>query len=243
MARRNWYGGAIVIALLTLALTVAVGCGGEDGSPAAVGDTAANTVTTSGTGEAHAAPDMAEMTFGVTITSANAKRALDDASKVAERIAAALKKQGIDAKDLQTQDVSIYPQYGDQGGKEVVTGYEASLSVRAKVRNIAKLGEVIAAATAAGANDISGPTFSVQDPAQARQQAIEEAVGDARTSAEAMAKAAGKSVGSVLSMSFDDAGVAPEAAYEYDMGDGKAAPIEPGEMGVTVTVRVVFELK
>ena len=202
-------------------------------------------MTASGTGTTQAVPDTAEMSFGVTTTSPNAKAALDEASKGAEQIASAVKKQGIAAEDIQTQNVSVYPQTVDQNGKQVITGYQASLNVTVKVRDISKLGEVISAANAAGANDISGPTFTVGDPAPARAKAIEAAVADARKSGEAMAKAAGKSVGAVLSMSSSDVGMVPGPLYGAAgmAGAVKSVPIEPGQLDITANVVVVFELK
>ena len=116
--------------------------------------------------------------------------------------------------------------------------------MRVKVRDISKLGEIISAANAAGANDISGPTFTIDDPAPARAKAIEEAVADARKTAEAMANAAGKSVGAVLSMSSSDAGSVPMVYGAADAaGAAKAVPIEPGQLDITANVVVVFELK
>jgi uncharacterized protein YggE len=237
MALRNRYANAALLAALALALVALAGCGEASTTPAGA---AANTVTASGAGTTQAV-----MSFGVSTMSANAKSALDEAAKSAEQIAAALKKQGIADEDIQTQDVSLYPQTVDQGGKQVITGYQASLSVRVKVRDIAKLGEVISAANAAGANDISGPAFTIDDPAPARAKAIEEAVADARKSAEAMAKAAGKSVGAVLSMSSSDVGLVPGPMYSAsDMaGAAKDVPIEPGQLDITASVVVVFELK
>ena len=244
MALRNRYATAALLAALALALVVLAGCG-TAGTTTAAGATTTNTVTASGAGTAQAAPDTAEMSFGVTTMSANAKSALDEASKVAEQIASAVKKQGVADEDIQTQDVSVYPQTVDQDGKQVITGYQASLSVRVKVRDIAKLGEVISAANAAGANNISGPTFTIDDPAPARAEAIDEAVADARKSAEAMAEAAGKSVGEVLSMSSSDVGMVSGPMYsEADMaGAAKDVPIEPGQLDISASVVVVFELK
>jgi hypothetical protein len=241
MALRKRYAAAALLAALALALVALAGCGAA-GTTATAG-AAANTVTASGAGTSQAVPDTAEMSFGVTTTSPNAKSALDEASKTAEQIASAVKKQGIAGEDIQTQDVSVYPQTVDQNGKQVITGYQASLSVQVKVRDIAKLGEIISAANAAGANDISGPTFTIDDPAPARAKAIEEAVADARKSAEAMAKAAGKSVGGVLSMSSSDAGVSPMYSASDAAGAAKAVPIEPGQLDITANVVVVFELK
>jgi len=241
MALKNRYATAAALAALSLALVALAGCGDTTNVTAAA---AANTVTASGAGTAQAAPDTAEMSFGVTTLSANAKTALEDASKAAEQIAAAVKKQGVAEEDIQTQDVSVYPQTVDQDGKQVITGYQASLSVSVKVRDIAKLGEVISAANAAGANSINGPSFTVADPAPARAEAIDEAVADARKGAEAMAEAAGKSVGDVLSMSSSDAGVVPMAYAVSDAGGAaRDVPIEPGQLDISANVVVVFELE
>jgi len=242
MALRNRYANAALLTALALALAALAGCGEAGTTPAGA---AANTVTASGAGTTQAAPDTAEMSFGVTTMSPNAKSALDEASKSAEQIASAVKKQGIAGEDIQTQDVSVYPQTVEQGGKQVITGYQASLSVRVKVRDISKLGEIISAANAAGANNVSGPTFTIDDPAPARAKAIDEAVADARKGAEAMAKAAGKSVGEVLSMSSSDVRLVPGPMYgTADMaGAAKSVPIEPGQLDITASVVVVFELK
>ena len=242
------YASAALLGALALALVALAGCGA---APLATTTTTAsqggvtNTVTAAGTGTTQAAPDTAEMSFGVTTMAADAQTALDDASKAAAQITAAVKKQGIAAEDIQTRDVSVYPQTTDQNGKVVITGYQASLSVQVKVRDIGKLGEVISAANAAGANSISGPTFTIADPAPVRAKAIDEAVADARKSAEAMAQAAGKSVGDVLSMSSSDVGSFPSPMYDMAAGSAATAkvPIEPGQLDVTANVTVVFELK
>ena len=242
MVSRDRYATAALLAALALALVALPGCGEATTTTAGA---AANTVTASGAGATQAVPDTAEMSFGVSTMSPNAKSALDEASRTAEQIASSLKKQGIADEDIQTQDVSVYPQTVDQDGKQVITGYQASLSVRVKVRDIARLGEIISAANAAGANNISGPTFTIDDSAPARAKAIEGAVADARKSAAAMAKAAGKSVGGVLSMSSSDVGLVPGPMYSTsDMaGAARAVPIEPGRLDISASVVVVFELK
>ncbi len=139
----------------------------------------------------------------------------------------------------------MYPQTAERDGEQVITGYQASLGVQVKVRDIAKLGEVISAANAAGANSISGPTFTIADPAPSRAAAINEAVADARKSAEAMAAAAGKSVGEVLSMSSSDVSMVVGPMYgASDMaGAARDVPIEPGQLDITAGVVVVFELE
>lgn len=239
MAFRTKYASAALLAALALALVALAGCANGNTTPAGA---AANTVTASGSGTTQVAPDMAEMSFGVTTMSSNAKSALDNASKVARQIASAVKKQGVADEDIQTRDVSVYPQTTDQNGRQVITGYQASLSVQVKARDISKLGEIISAANDAGANTISGPAFTIDDPAPARATAIEEAVADARKSAEAMAKAAGRSVGEVLSISSSDVGTVAGPVYDRALA-AEGVPIEPGQLDITANVVVVFELE
>ena len=204
-----------------------------------------NTVTSSGSGKVQAVPDEAVMAFGVTAQDANAKKALDEASAAAKKITAALKKEGIASEDIQTSNVSVYPQQTDQSGKVVITGYQATISVNAKVKDIGNLGDIITAANDAGADTISGPSFTISEDSTYRAEAIDKAVADARKSAEAMAKAAGKSVGDVLSMSSANVSVPlPMGGTAYAADAARAAvPIEPGQVEVTADVTVVFELK
>lgn len=236
---------ALVAALaLGLAAGALGGCTKVVTTPTTPAGAAANTVAASGTGTAQATPDTAEMNFGVMVASDNPKKALNDASTAAEKIAAALKKAGVDDKDIQTRDVSVYPETSYKGGRDVVTGYRATLSVQAKIRDIGTLGDVINAGNNAGANSINGPTFTVADPAPTRAKAIEKAVADARKSAEAMAKAGGKSVGAVLSMSSSDVAAQPMPYAADALGARmKSVPIQPGQLDVTSNVTVVFELK
>ena len=241
-APKRLTGIAISALALAVALAALTGCTKVVTTPAG---SAANTVTATGSGTSQATPDTAEMSFGVTRHSSDSKTALSDASKVAEAITAALVKAGVDSKDIQTQDVSVYPQTVDQNGKQVVAGFDAAIAVRVKARDLAKLGDVITAGNGAGADNINGPTLTIADPAPTRAKAIDKAVADARKTAEAMAKAGGKSVGGVLSMSTSDVSSAPGPFYDTARAAGaaKSVPIEPGQLDITVTVTVVFELK
>lgn len=229
--------------VLVLALLALVGCQTKVvTSPSGV----INTVTAQGEGKTAATPDQAEMTFGATVTGTDAKKTLAAASKASDAIVAALKKAGIDAKDLQTAGVSLYPQQDYREGKApTITGYQASIQIRVTIKDIAAVGNIINAASAAGATDIGGPSFTLSRDSDARAQAIEQAVADAHKRAGVMAKAAGKSLGEVISMS--EAGVSVPVIYgERALGaaDAAAAPkIEPGTLDITANVTVVFELK
>jgi uncharacterized protein YggE len=242
MSARKRFAAVTTIAALTLALLATAGCTKVITAPAG---SAANTVTATGSGTAHAAPDSADMSFGVTRHAADAKTALADASTVAQSITDALTKGGVDKKDIQTQNVNVSPSYAVQNGKQVVAGFDASIAVSVKIRDLAKLGDLITAGNAAGADNINGPTLTLADPAPTRGQAIALAVADARKTADAMAKAAGKSVGGVLSISTSDVSPGPVPLFDSATaaGSARSVPIEPGQLDVTENVTVIFELK
>ncbi len=231
----------LLAAAALLALTSATGCTTKVvTSPAGA---AINSVTASGSGKVSATPDEATMSFGVNSRATDAGKALAAASKTAEKISAAVAKAGVDKEDIQTSGVNLYPQSNSSGK---ITGYDANLSLNVKIRDLDAIGKVIAAANAAGANNISGPGFGIADDAEYRAQAIEKAVADARKSAEAMAKAAKRTVGEVLSISSSNVNV-PGPFYDMALSSKSAGlesvPIEPGQLDVTAELTIVFELK
>ncbi len=242
MRNKTW----LVLAIALLAGALALG-GCTTKVVTAPPGSALNTVTATGEGKSVAAPDQAEMNFGVMTQGAEAKKTLDDAAKRADAVIAALKKAGVAAEDIQTSGVNLYPQQDYADGKTPrITGYQASVQVRVTMKEIEKVGDIIAAGTGAGANEVYGPTFTLSEQSKSRADAIDKAVADAKARAEVMAKAAGKSVGDVLSIS--EAGVnAPPIYYgdraKSDLAGGSNVPIEPGTLDVTAGVTVVFELK
>jgi len=242
--RTRRLAAALVLFAAVVAATALTGCG-QQPTGSTVGTP--NTVTASGSGTIQAAPDEATMSFGVSKSGQDPKSLLADTSKAAAKIVPALKKAGVAEKDIQTQNVSLYPQTNFNNGKTVISGYEASINVTAKVRDLTTLGKVIDAGNAAGANTMNGPNFGLAEDSPQTAAAIQKAVADARRNAEAMAKAADKSVGKVLTM--NDSGVTPiqpfPMAYATDALSAKGAnvPINPGQLDVNSTVVVTFELK
>src|SRR5665213_2161615 len=180
-----------LVLLATAVLTVAAFAG--IGRPeAARGDTAmSDTVTTLGHGVITIAPDQATVTAGVHTQAASASAALAENARLMNAVVAALKAAG--GQELQTQQVSLYPQTDQQGQ---VNAYVADNSVSAKTK-IAGAGALIDAAVGAGANTVNGPTLSVSDRDARYRDALGKAVDDARLKAEALAKAGGFGVGPV----------------------------------------------
>ena len=195
-----------------------------------------DTVSVTGVGSVKAVPDQAEFSFGVETRSATAKAALAANASAMTKIIAALRDAG--ARDLATQYVSVWP-ISQEDGK--IDGYSASNSVSATT-DIANAGDLIDAATDAGANQVSGPNMSQRDSDQVYRQALSKAIADARGRAEVLAKAAGRSLGDITTIS-EGGGSAPIPYYEKVVADAASTPIVPGQQETSATVSVTFELR
>src|SRR5262245_5562631 len=196
-------------------------------------------ITVSGTGTVTRAPDRAELDFSVVSRSDVAKQALAANSTDATKIIAALKQAGVDAKDIRTEDVSLEPDYSENGND--IVGYTARNSVHVST-GIGDAGSVIDAATAAGANEVDGPTLSVSDRAQLYNEALKNAVDRARSKAEAIAAASGVHVGAVTSVQENETGQM-QGPYPVAMAaKAMSAPIEPGTQDIQANVTVTFAI-
>jgi uncharacterized protein YggE len=160
----------------------------------------------------------------------------------AERMAhvvAALKGAGVAPRDLQTTDVSVMPDWSNDGSR--LEGFRAHASVQARVRQIARAGAAVDAAVAAGATETSGPSLERGDHAALYRTALRNAFGDARAKAEALAAEAGVSLGRVVRI--DEAGPAPQPMlYAEALAARAETQIEPGTQETQATVTVVFAI-
>jgi uncharacterized protein len=206
--------------------------------------TATRQVRVSATGSVSAAPDTLTINLGVRTQADSANDALRKAATDADALIKTLKSAGVADDDITTVDVSVYPRYDNQGRR--VTGYEASNTVMAKVRDLSKAGEVIDAAAAAAGDSITigGLSFSIDDPTAVYAQAREQAVTRAREQADQLAAAAGVSVGQVLTIDESAQYTPSPIAYAEaaDTAGGASTPIQPGQTTVTLTVTVAYEL-
>jgi uncharacterized protein len=198
------------------------------------------TVAVTGNGTVRVAPNRAEWSFGVQTQGQSAREALQKNAAVMQKVIAAVKAAGVASEDLQTEQVSVYPQMNDDGTE--IVSYTATNSVGAVVREVGKTGAIVDAATEAGANQVSGPSLAVADAEGSYEAALGKAYDQARSKAEALAAAAGAQLGRVLSMS-EGGGPQPVplgAAAKADAGS--ATPIEPGQTDITASVSVTFAL-
>jgi uncharacterized protein YggE len=212
----------------------------------------ARSISVTGRGEAWGPPDQAQISAGVQTRAATVVEAAQENQAVIERIMEALEEQGIDEKDIQTANYSIWPEQDHaepRGPRQMrITGYRVSNVVNVTVDDIEKVGEVLAAVTNAGANSIHGVHFSVEDTAALEQRARGVAMDDARARAASLAELADVELGEVLTISTSTGPGYPIPMMSrrgMEMADA-AAPvpgISPGEQSVSVEIHVTFALR
>ena len=200
------------------------------------------------TGEATVSvpPDLALVEGGVTSEAKTAREASDANNNAMGKVLQALRAAGIDPKDVQTSRLSLQPQSTpNRANPSAITGYRASNRVTIRVRDVAKVANVIDTLVGAGANEIGGINFMVSQASKLLDEARDTAVADARRKAEIYARAAGVTLGAPLSISEEGGNAPRPVTYRNKMSAGMAAPaqVAPGEETLAVTVSVTWAIK
>jgi uncharacterized protein YggE len=234
--------------LLALSLSTPVLSAAAQTPPAPTPTANTTLLSVTATGEVSRRPDLALLSAGVITQAADANTAMRDNAVRMDKVMTALRAAGIEDRDVQTSGITLNPQYryGDNQ-PPTITGYQASNTVNVKVRDLARLGRVLDALVAQGANQINGPSFTIEKPeaamADARRVAMQKAQAMARTYADAL----GLKVLRVVSL--NEGGTHPphplpgiaKLASMPAMAEADTA-VAPGENTVSVTLEAVFEL-
>jgi uncharacterized protein YggE len=194
----------------------------------------------------NAAPDIAQVGTGVTTRARTAKEAVRLNAIAMQKVVDRLKALGIAAKDIQTSNFNLNAQFNyPNGGTPVFTGYEASNQVTAKLRQVDKVGDVLDALVAAGANNINGPSFMLDDDTAQQQSARTRAFQRGQAMAQDYARMAGYTGVRLLEVSESVQGRGPvppmPVAFRAEAAQAKT-PIEAGEVGTTVNLTVKYEM-
>lgn len=234
----------VILIILGLIVFSLLGCEGE--TIVLPGDQY-NQIRVAGTATVKAAPDIATVEIGVQTFNEEVEAAVAENNRKSDDIISALKANGIAESDIQTSRFNIYPQrdYWDEEGRNEIIGYQVDNMVSVTIRNLDSVGEVLQEAVDAGANNIYGVNFTLDDPSSLRDTARVEAVKDARQRAEVMAEAAEIELGDVTSITEMSYGGPIIAREEYDSAvakGGEMVPIEPGELELTIQVEVTFAI-
>ena len=193
-----------------------------------------------------AEPDLVTVSAGVTTQARSAVEAMRLNAQAMTSVIDRIKQLGIAERDIQTTGINLGAQYdyNQQTQRQVFRGYQASNRVSVKLRQIDRTGEVLDALVAAGATDLGGPDWSIEDDTAARAQARRQAMETARAQALEYARAAGYSDIRVLEISET---IAPQPPMPYlravraEAADA-STPVQPGLVQAGVTVRVTYEL-
>ena len=205
------------------------------------------TLNVSGIGVVYLTPDIVYINIGVNTQRENAAEAVEINKEQTNAVIAAIRDFGVAEKDIRTTNFSIWsnPQY-DPAGQITGTNYVVDNSVSVTVRDLEKLGDLLDAAVAAGANSIYSIQFDVEDKNEATKEARTKAVEDAKVEAQELAEAAGLSLVDIQSINYYES--SPTPYFEGKGGGGGAAmesavPIQPGQLAISVTVNVTYSIK
>jgi uncharacterized protein YggE len=196
--------------------------------------------------EARRVPDVATLSAGVVTQAADANAAMRANATQMDKVMAAIKAAGIAERDIRTSGISLNPQYKYvENQSPTITGYQASNTVDLKVRDVARLGKVLDALVASGANQVNGPNFEIDQPEPVYDQARRDALQKAQARAEMYAKALGLIVRRLVSISEGGGYRPPLPMPMMAMARAKNesdTSVAPGETTLTANLDVVFEL-
>jgi hypothetical protein len=219
-------------------------------------------------GQSRRTPDLAMFNAGVVTQGKTAAEALAENNRRMEAVVAALRRAGVAERDIQTSSISLNPRYwypereammrARQMGEPPapptepqpprIVGYDARNSVQVRVRRVGEMGRIIDTLASAGANEVHGPNFTMDEPRAALDEARTAAVAEARQRAELYARAAGMRVVRILSIT-EAGGYYPVQDIMVTGSRGESLmsappppPVAPGELTLGVNVSVQFEL-
>jgi uncharacterized protein YggE len=206
----------------------------------------ATTLNLAADGEVKAAPDMASISLGVMTQEKTAQGAMQANAARMTEVMAALRKAGIPAKDIQTSGLNLNPQYVyEQNVPPRLTGYQASNQVTVIVHDLTKLGAAVDATVSAGANQVNGISFGLNDPTAAENAARQDAVKALQAKADLYAKATGYRIGRLVSLSegggYTPRPPMPMMAYASKR-EAMDTPVSAGELNVRIEVSGLYEL-
>jgi uncharacterized protein YggE len=234
----------VLIALAAATALVPVAAAAQ--APAAAQAISGTRLDISATGEVSRVPDVAIISAGVVTRASTATAAIQDNANRMERIRAALKRAGIADRDIQTSSINLNPDYRYEEGKApVLTGYQASNTLSIRFRDIRNSGEILDALVAQGANQINGPSLTIDNPDAALDEARTKAIAVGRKRAELYARSLGMRVVRLLSVS-ENGGYSAPPPMPYAMAAqarDSSTKIDPGEQQLQVTLAMSFELQ
>ena len=204
-------------------------------------------LSVSASADAKRVPDIATISTGVVTQAADANAAMRANAAQMDKVMAAIRAAGISERDIQTSGINLNPNYKYvENAPPTIVGYQASNTVNVKVRDLSRLGKVLDTFVEVGANQINGPSFEVDKPDEAYDEARIAAIKKAQARAQTYADALGLKVRRIVSISEGGASfprpMPMVRAMAADAGFAKETSVSPGESTLSANIEVVFEL-
>jgi uncharacterized protein len=249
----NWRGiGKAILLIVVIIFVGRVIFGGHEGFRG--NDIQKDTITVTGKGEVMVKPDIATVSFGVTVENMDVVKAQTAATTKMNSIIDLLKTKDVAEKDIKLTNYNIYPRYDylradlyPYSGKQTLAAYVVSQTVEVKIRDISKAGEILSGVGTLGVTDVSGLTFTVDNQDEVKDQARDLAIVDAKAQAKVLAKGLGVKL--VKITAFSENGNYP-VYYEMNksMALGAAADsvtpqVPMGENKITSNVTITYEIR
>lgn len=253
----NWRENRLFAVLLAILLVysivfLAFAIKNESLKSGAIGKAPAErkTISFDGIGKVVGSPDIASVDMGMTTQSKGVGSALKENNQKINDLIVKVKGLGIPAIDIQTTQFNVYPNYDYSNSKQTIVGYTASQNVTVKIRNLDLVSNVLDAAGAIGANQVSGLSFTIDNPEKLQADARKKAIVDAMNKAAVLEKQLGVKLTRIVNFSESNGGNSPVPYYSMDkvgMG-GAAAPsvapsIQTGSQDIVSNVTLTFEIQ
>jgi uncharacterized protein YggE len=241
----RWLAGGLATGLVAAALMgPAVGTVQAQSSA----NETVRSINVNGTGRVKAEPDIANVQIGVTKQGEDAQAAAESAAIAMDAVIKSLIDSGIAEADIQTTSLNLNPTYDYNTDPAKIVAWQANNMVNVTVRDITTVGDVVDAATRAGATNISGISFRVEDPTAAQAIARSAAVGDAEAKALQLAGDARVNIVGVITIT-ESGGQQPQPLYlnrelAFAADESFAStPVLPGEVELSVNVFIQYEIE
>lgn len=218
--------------------------------------------TSMGEGKVYAKPDVAMIQIGYASSANTVGAAQNQANETINKVTNQIKALGIADADIQTTNYSINPNFNNsgepmpvdamemmpsRGGAVKITGYNINVNMQIKVRDFQKINQVIDVATANGANQVGGLSFTVDDPKKFQNEARKKAIADAKENASVIAGETGLTLGKIVNV-YESTGGPGNFPYAMTKdvamsADGAPTEIQPGQTEITSQVTLSYETR
>lgn len=201
--------------------------------------------TVSGEGKIIVVPNVAYISLGIETTGSSVLQVQKQINQVNNLLLETLKKIGISEKDIKTENYNLNSVY-EWGEKRRITGYQASTTLKIKIKPLDRVNQVIDEATKVGVNNIYGVSFEVEDKDMYLSQARQQAVAEAKKKAKEAAKATGFHLGKIVNYSETTSSPTIEPIYPLGMiktNQEEKTNVQPGSQEIKITVNLSYEIK